>query len=165
MADPPDIALIDIYMPEMNGQEAALRIWEALGRDALKVVAVSASTLDHERREFLELGFDAFIPKPFRAEDIYGCLAEQLGVEFEYASVEDEEPKPLPDLQDIDLPADLLEGLSRAAEISNVTELETILTDAERLGENEARLAAHLRTLSQDFKMDEILGILDKIKA
>ncbi|MDP6775351.1 MAG: two-component regulator propeller domain-containing protein [Candidatus Latescibacteria bacterium] len=165
VADPPDIALIDIYMPEMNGQEAALRIWEALGRDALKVVAVSASTLDHERREFLELGFDAFIPKPFRAEDIYGCLAEQLGVEFEYASVEDEEPKPLPDLQDIDLPADLLEGLRRAAEISNVTELETILTDAERLGENEARLAAHLRTLSQDFKMDEILGILDKIKA
>ena len=165
LADPPDIAMIDIYMPEMNGQQAAQRIWEALGRDALKVVAVSASTLDHERREFLELGFDAFIPKPFRAEEIYACLAEQLHVEFEYTTAEDLAPEPLPDLQDIALPEDLLASLKRAAEISSVTELESLLGDVHRLGECEARLAAHLRGLSQDFKMDEIVGILHKISA
>ena len=158
-----DILFLDIRMPEMDGPEAAGRIWEALGRDALKIVAISASALDHERREFLEMGFDGFIPKPFRTEQIYACLAELLGVEYEYVEpVEAVEEAPL-DLEGIVLPEALFSRLRQAAELSSVTELEKALGEVETLGPEAGRLARHLRGLSQDFKMDEILGILEQM--
>ena len=47
--DPFDIALLDIHMPEMGGQEAAQHIWQELGQNAPKVVAVSASSTTNAR--------------------------------------------------------------------------------------------------------------------
>ena len=149
-------------MPVMNGLEAAAQIWEKLGDDAPRIVAVSASTLDHERQEFLDAGFDSFIPKPFETAQIYACLANLLGVEFDYAEAAPEEA-PL-DLKAIQIPDDLLGTIRRAAEMSSVTELEQALREVESIGGEAARLAAKLRELSQDFKMDEILGILEEIR-
>ena len=162
--DPFDIAFLDIRMPEMGGQEAAQGIWQARGQNAPKVVAVSASTLDHERQTYLVSGFDAFIPKPFRAEEIYACLADLLGVEYEYAEpVPAVEESPL-DLDGITLPEDLLGRLKEAAEFSSVTELDKTLNEVESVSPEAGRLAVHLRGLSQDFKMDEILKILEEIQ-
>ena len=159
-----DIAFLDIHMPEMGGMEAAQRIWQDLGQNAPKVVAVSASTLDHERQTYLVTGFDGFIPKPFPAEEIYACLADLLGVEYEYAepvAAVDESPL---DLGGITLPEDLLQRLKEAAEFSSVTELDKTLDEVERFSPVAGRLAGRLRGLSQDFKMDEILGILEEIQ-
>ncbi len=126
---------------------------------------MSASTLEHEAREYFEQGFDDFVPKPFRAGQVYACLAKHLGVEFEYAQeAVSAEEAPL-DLKRITLPADLLARLKAAAEVSGVTELEQILDEVEKQSPEEGRLAGHLRGLSQDFKLDEILSILDQLES
>jgi CheY-like chemotaxis protein len=158
-----DIAFLDIRMPVMGGVEAARKIWEEKGRDALKLVAISASVLEHERRGYLDAGFDGFIPKPFRAEQVYACLAELLGVEYEYGELAGVVEEAALDLEGISLPEDLFRRLRQAAEFSNVTELERTLDEVETLGPQAGRLAAHLRGLSQDFKMEAILGILEEI--
>ena len=162
-ANPPDIVFMDIHMPEMDGPEAARRIWDELGKDALKVVAVSASTLEHEAREYRELGFDDFVPKPFRAEQVYACLAKHLGVEFEVAEPVAVAEAPALNLEGISLPEDLFRRLEQAAEFSNVTELEQTLEEVGNISPEASRLAAHLHSLSQDFKMDEILDVLREI--
>ena len=164
VASPPDILFLDIRMPVMEGPEAAQRIWEEIGRDTTKIVAVSASTLDHERQKILELGFNGFLPKPFRTEQIYASLAEHLGVEFDYDEESADDGKPF-DLEDIAIPEDLLKKLIQAAELSSVTELEQALDDVEELGPESANLATHLRNLSQDFKMEEILNMLKQIQS
>ena len=164
LAEPPDIVFMDIQMPEVDGTEAGRQIWDELGRDALKVVAVSASTLEHEAREYFDLGFDDFVAKPFRSEQIYACLATLLGVEYEYAEPVAAAEEPILDLEGISLPEGLLQRLKQAAEVSSVTELEQTLDEVEKLGPEAGRLAARLRGLSQDFKMDEILDTLEKIK-
>ena len=159
-----DIVFLDIRMPQMSGPEAARHIREGLGSDAPRVVAISASALDHERQQVLEAGFDSFIPKPFRAEQVYACLSDLLKVEYEFAEpVVSGEERPL-DLEDISLPEDLWQRLRQAAEGSSVTELEQALDEVGMLGEGERRLADHLRGLSQDFKMEEILSILEGIQ-
>jgi CheY-like chemotaxis protein len=162
-ADAFNIVFLDIRMPVMGGMEAAQKIWEELGRDSLRVVAISASTLDHERRQYIEAGFDGFLPKPFRAGQVYACLADLLKVEYEYAQPAAPAEEPPLDLESISLPGDLLGRLKQAAEMSNVTELERTLNEVEKLGPEESRLAAHLRGLSQDFKMEEILSILEQM--
>jgi signal transduction histidine kinase/ligand-binding sensor domain-containing protein/CheY-like chemotaxis protein len=162
VAAPPDIIFMDIRMPVMDGTEAAQHIWQAIGKDTIKIVAVSASTLDHERQEILELGFNGFLPKPFRTEQIYASLAEHLGVEFDYDEEAAASDQVDLDLSAISLPDDLRQRLVKAAELSSVTELEQVLDEVVDLGPEATRLAEHLRDLSQDFKMDEILTLLDK---
>ena len=73
------------------------------------------------------------------------------------------EERPL-DLKAVSLPEALRKRLNEAAELSNVTELEKTLNEVENLGAEAGRLAAHLRGLSQDFRMEEILKILEEIR-
>lgn len=160
----PDIVFLDIRMPVMSGLEAAQQIWQDRDRASLKVVAVSASTLVHERQQYLDAGFDGFIPKPFRAGEIYACLSNLLGIEYEYAEPEGAGGESPLSLDGISLPKDLYLGLKEAARFSKVTELEKILDAVESRSPEAVQLAGHLRGLSQDFKMDEILRILEDIE-
>ncbi len=164
IANAPDIVFLDIHMPQMDGPEAARRMWEALGRNALKIVAVSASTLEHEQQEFLEQGFDDFVPKPFRVEQIYGCLAKHLGVEFEYVEAGVVAEEAAPDLAGITLPEDLHGRLLEAAELYSVTELEGYFSEMEQLGEGQGRLADHLRGLRRKHDIEAIISILQDVR-
>ncbi|MDP6512417.1 MAG: hypothetical protein QF878_04360, partial [SAR202 cluster bacterium] len=129
---------------------------------AIKVVAVSASTLDHERQEILEQGFDGFLPKPFRAEEVYGTLVDQLGVAFERDEVETKAEVRI-DLDGVVVPEDLLEKMKRAAEIYSVSELDRYFEALEGLGEKERHLAAHLRELRRGHDIDGILKLVESL--
>ena len=83
----PDIVFMDIRMPGIDGSETMRRLHQLPGREDVPIVAISASVLDHERREFLGQGFVDFIAKPFRFEQICSSLQEQLDIEFEYAQI------------------------------------------------------------------------------
>jgi CheY-like chemotaxis protein len=83
-ASRPDIVFMDMRLPEIDGLEATRRIVRDYGDSGLKVVATSASALEHERERYLEAGCDEFVAKPFRSERIYATLKHLLGVEFDY---------------------------------------------------------------------------------
>ena len=159
----PDIAFMDIRMPEMDGVEAMQRLLEDPGQDSIKVVAVSASTLEHERQHYLEAGFVEFIGKPVRIGQIYRCLAELLGVEYEYdeETVAPEE-EPL-ELEGLVLPTEFHDRLQAAAEVASVTRLRQTLEEVEALGEREYRLAGHLRELAESFDLDGVLKVLGAV--
>ena len=160
----PDLVITDIRMPGMDGQQLARRLWEAWGRDTMKIAAISASTFAHERQGFLDFGFDAFLDKPVRAERVYACLAELLGVEYEYATpVADEAEQPL-HLEGFSLPEEVYERLKAAASISNVTALAQALDAVEKLGPTGQALASHLRRLTQNYEMDQILAVLEQLE-
>ena len=129
----------------------------------MRIVAVSASTLDHERQEILDEGFDDFVPKPFRAEEIYAVLAEQLGVEFDREEVTERETDADVDLAGIEIPNDLLEKMKRAAEIYSVSELDRYFDELEGLGEREKQLADHLRELRRGHDIEGILKLLERL--
>jgi len=86
-ARPPDIILMDLHMPGIDGEEAMRRIREEQDCKGVKIAAVSASVLRHEQEQVVASGFDAFIGKPIQAGQVYACLADLLGVEYEYAEL------------------------------------------------------------------------------
>ncbi len=160
----PDIVFMDIRMPEMDGEEAMRELTEDPGRDAVKVVAVSASTLEHERQHYLEAGFQEFIGKPVRVDQLYRCLAGLLGVEFEYAEAAAQPAGRAPvDLAGLALPAELHGRLRAAAEVANVTELRRVLVEVEELGQQEAQLAASLRERVSELDMDAVSKALGSV--
>ncbi len=158
----PDIVFMDIRMPVMNGLEAAQQIWTFFGRTSLRIVAVSASALKHEQQTYLEAGFDGFIAKPFRFEQICECLENLLAVEYETDKVE--ETQPTEEVLDVSLPEELLMRLKSSAELYRVTELESHLPELEELGAEGSRLAERLRGLIRNYDMKTILNILSEMQ-
>ena len=61
-----DIVLMDISMPEMNGEDAMREIRRKERNTALhqKVIALTAYTLRGDRERFMESGFDGYVSKP-----------------------------------------------------------------------------------------------------
>lgn len=59
----PDIAFVDIGLPDVSGYDVAQRVREKLG-DEIFLVALTGYTQPDERVWALHYGFDAFITKP-----------------------------------------------------------------------------------------------------
>ena len=92
-----DIVFSDIRMPHMNGVEMIERLRADPFTAALPVVAVSASSLEHERRFYIEHGFQDFIGKPYPFQDVYRALVDYAGVRLHPA-------EPIADAADASLP-------------------------------------------------------------
>ncbi|MBK6962901.1 MAG: response regulator [Bacteroidales bacterium] len=71
-----NLVLMDIRMPVMNGYEATRLIKEL--RPGLPVIAQTAYIAGEERHKALEVGFDAFLSKPYLKEELLEAIAKQL---------------------------------------------------------------------------------------
>ncbi len=60
----PDLVLMDIQLPDIDGIEALGRIRKDVSLDAIPVLAVSASVMPDDQQKIISSGFDAFITKP-----------------------------------------------------------------------------------------------------
>ncbi|MDD2759338.1 MAG: PAS domain-containing protein [Methylomonas sp.] len=81
----PDLIWMDRRMPVMDGIEATQQIRRLPEGQTVKIVAVTASAFKEQQQEMLDAGMDDFVRKPYRFDEIYDCLARQLGVEYIYA--------------------------------------------------------------------------------
>jgi CheY-like chemotaxis protein len=63
----PDLILLDIRMPRMDGYEVAARLKQA-GMEGTKVVAVTASAMVGDRERITAAGFHGYIQKPIDPE-------------------------------------------------------------------------------------------------
>ena len=72
----PDLILMDIRMPEMNGLDAT-RIIKEVNHET-PVIALSAYAFDENIREALAAGCDEFMAKPFRVEDLIEICAKYI---------------------------------------------------------------------------------------
>jgi CheY-like chemotaxis protein len=159
----PDVVFLDLRMPDMDGFDTLKQIRARPELDGVRVLAVSASVFEFERQGAVEAGFDAFIRKPFRFEEIYGTLAELLGVEYVYAEAASEEPAPRGDWSDIELPAETLARLREAASYRQVTQLESCFRELDGLSPDAAKLATHLRELRRQHRMEDMLAVLEGV--
>lgn len=68
--DPPDVVLMDISLPQMDGREvlAALRADPRFG--ATPVIALTAHAMRGDREQFIAEGFDDYVSKPIVEEQL-----------------------------------------------------------------------------------------------
>ena len=75
----PDLILMDIQLPDIDGIEALRRIRGQPALDATPVLAVSASVMPDEQQKIVSSGFDAFITKPIDLKRFRDTVAQFLG--------------------------------------------------------------------------------------
>ncbi|MDA2921772.1 response regulator [Patescibacteria group bacterium AH-259-L07] len=62
----PDVILLDLIMPEMNG----LEFLKSVDTSKVYIIVITAVDQDAQRKEALALGAKAYITKPFKEEEI-----------------------------------------------------------------------------------------------
>ncbi|MEO5616198.1 MAG: ATP-binding protein [Candidatus Eisenbacteria bacterium] len=72
----PDVVLLDIGLPKLNGYEAARRIREQPWGKSILLVALTGWGKDEDRQKSTEAGFDAHLIKPVDQADLTRLLAE-----------------------------------------------------------------------------------------
>lgn len=90
-----DVMLLDVQMPVMDGFEVAreIRRREAGGKRHLPIVALTARAMKGDRERCLDAGMDAYVSKPFHAEDLLLALRAVLPAGFvEDPGVESQAP-------------------------------------------------------------------------
>lgn len=74
LIDPPDVALLDIGLPRMDGWEAARRIRQGLGERPCIIVALTGYDRPADRRRSREAGFQFHLAKPVDPEELVALL-------------------------------------------------------------------------------------------
>ncbi|RXP58555.1 PAS domain S-box protein [Lutibacter sp. HS1-25] len=80
----PEIILMDVVMPVLNGIEATRQILQMRGNHDVKIFIVSASALESEQQEVMDIGATVFIKKPVNFVDLLAQMVDKGGVKFVY---------------------------------------------------------------------------------
>lgn len=71
----PEVVLLDLGMPEIDGYETARRLRAQPGGDSLKLVAFTGFGQERERERSRQAGFDHHLVKPVQVEQLSEILA------------------------------------------------------------------------------------------
>ena len=159
IAEPPDIILMDLMMPRVDGTEATARIRALdVGRD-IPILIVSASAFDGQQSECIEAGANAFVRKPIREHELFEAIADHLPVTYLDAQTSTLQSA----VDNVDhttmcrLPDGLNDVLLKAVQSGDINVIDTILTEAESV---DYTMARRLRELADDFRYDELIELL-----
>jgi len=68
--DRPDLVLLDISLPKMDGNEVLRRIRADDAIRGLPVIALTAHAMAGDREKYIESGFDEYVTKPILDENV-----------------------------------------------------------------------------------------------
>jgi response regulator RpfG family c-di-GMP phosphodiesterase len=151
---------MDFRMPVMDGHEAIRRIRALAGGTEPKIIAVTASAMDENRQELMEIGADDFLSKPFREAELFQKIHIHAGVEYVYA----EHPTGTDQKEFSDLAADSLAGWPHAVigpmrEAVITADLDQLLTLIDAVELRDPRVAKGLRQLAEGFQYQKLLDL------
>lgn len=156
---PPDLLLLDLVMPGLDGIETARELRRQTKFDALRIVGVSATVTDGERKQAFTEACDAFLGKPVQLEALLKTIGGLLSLEWQMA----DQPMPIqpaarltPDML-ATLPPDLRKELGDAALALDGERIAALIPRIETVTPS---LARTLSDLAEHFDYQSILNAL-----
>ncbi|HEX2854137.1 MAG TPA: ATP-binding protein [Opitutaceae bacterium] len=154
----PDVVLLDLRMPDMDGFELARRIRALADGPRFKLIAMSASVLSFNQDDAFTAGCDDFLPKPFRESDLVAKLGRHLGLAWRHESA-----APMVVAEGEATPADFA-GLLTAAQRGEIAVLHRQLGELRTRWPADARLG-ELEALAKSYQMERVRERLVQLSA
>ncbi|HEY9812870.1 MAG TPA: AAA family ATPase [Candidatus Sericytochromatia bacterium] len=170
----PDVIFMDLVMPVLDGFEATRQLRMIPKFKDTVVIAISASVLDPEQRQSIEVGCNDFLSKPIRQTELLEKLRVYLGIEWIYEDLIENKPESqdtnsqLQNLTNSSIENEQL-IVPSAAEIAKLLDLamrgdlRSIAKEATKLKELDRQLepfANHLCQLAKEFKGKQLREFL-----
>jgi CheY-like chemotaxis protein len=161
----PELILMDVHMPVMDGLEATRRIKAEPDKQKTVIIALTASALDDDRRSAAHSGADDFLSKPSREEELLEAMRAHLDIVYDY---EETNVNPGPPLNGAGLSSDrlarlplkLLEELRDATLSGNKRLLDELILKVSAM--DEAGCAHTLQELADKYEYDALTRLLDE---
>ena len=134
----PDLILLDIMMPGMNGYETCQKIRATPSFSHMKVILVSAKSLVEERLRGYEVGADDYITKPFEENE----LLAKINVFLRLKNVEE--------IDNIKRNFLLLLSHETRTPLNGILGFAQILQDSQNLSDEEKEFVAMIYACGQD---------------
>jgi DNA-binding response OmpR family regulator len=80
-AQPPDLVILDVMMPKLNGFEVCEAVRADPALSAVRILMLTAKGREAEKKKGLELGADGYVAKPFSTHDLVATVRSLLEVE------------------------------------------------------------------------------------
>jgi CheY-like chemotaxis protein len=159
----PDLVLMDIYMPEMDGLDA-IRLLRQLPRSAeVPIIAVSASASGSDEDTCLSAGADAFLSKPVDMDRLLKQIAFLLKLEWICEPSEVGKTPPQTSLAPLTIPPqEEMEVLHQMALQGNMRD---IIQHAAHLAEGDERYRAfadQLQLLARGYQSKTLLSFVER---
>jgi signal transduction histidine kinase/CheY-like chemotaxis protein len=159
----PDLILMDLRMPVMDGYEATYRIKLTEKGAKIPIIALTASAFEEENEKTKLLGLQGYIRKPFRENELFDTIGRVLGINYIY-----EEEAPLAQTKYLNnyeatsraiaqLPDNLVNQLTEALDFADMKGMIKLINSIEP---NHSELAQFLLSLAKDYNYDYLLEIL-----
>jgi two-component system cell cycle response regulator DivK len=78
LKEKPDLILMDIQLPDINGLEVTKRIRESKIGDSIPIIAISSYAMTGDKQKALDAGCTAYIEKPIDPETIMDSISKFL---------------------------------------------------------------------------------------
>ncbi len=91
LADAPDVLVLDIMMPQMDGYTVLKEIKSAGTREGMKILVLTAKTSETDWVRGYKLGADAYVTKPFDTDELVNGIEDLLGMTKEQLRVRREQ--------------------------------------------------------------------------
>jgi len=172
----PDLILMDLFMPVMDGFEATRQIRKLeIRKSKLEIrkskvdtgiqhpassiqhpviIGVSASVSPEVQQESRAAGCDDFLAKPFQIEELLEQVQKHLHLEWIYAEPAESEPEALPLVFP---PQEDLRVLLEYAEIGDITGIQEYTAELHQLDQQFFPFADRVDQLTEDFQFDLIV--------
>ncbi len=165
----PDIVFLDIRVPMVGEEQMMKQAIQEFARHNVKMVAVSASVLKHERDHYIQLGCHEVIMKPFRYGAISNCLIKNLNIKLELPEPKADHKDPPSqghfDPRKFVLPQPFYSNLLKVAQSRNITRLKQVAPGIEKLGPEYQLLHDRLMECIRNFDTEGVLSILEKVSS
>jgi PAS domain S-box-containing protein len=159
----PRLILMDVHMPVMGGLEATRRIKADPRGKATAIVVLTASAMEHDRKEVARSGADDFQAKPCREEELLEKMRALLDITYDYEEMSGTEEHTFFGLGALSvelgkLPLELIEELRTATLSGNKRRLDKLIL---RVSESADPGCAHdLQALADKYDYDALTQLL-----
>lgn len=159
----PDIVLMDMAMPVMDGYEAIRRIRSAPAGEDVAIIAVTASVFEDEKHKIEECGADDHLGKPFKEADLFEVIRVHTGIEYRYDAPEvvgiAEEPFDMDEIRR-QISAEISPEIIRQLHDATVSaDLDTLNALLDGLAESVPALSLKLRAMAARYDYDLLLTL------
>ncbi len=167
LANPPDLVLMDIFMPGLDGLQTTRRMRTYPELAHTRIIAASASVYEQDRDNAFQAGCNDFIAKPVKFDELTDKIAYHLGVEWYYDIETDADTpgdKAQEDMQDMLIPpAPILRDLRELLQMGDVQAIIEETKNIEASHPECINFAAKIRGMAEEIQLRAIRDWLDKL--